>query len=198
VSAIDRYVPIHAALQAYERAVNELPRHPLLADHAPSPARRPAARRPLVEPGRGTRLRRTPRVPVEQSLAEARAGLERVAATAGDDGPPIEITWSGERFASGETAVDDPWVTLVREAATAELGAPSPVIGVGYGADMRLYRDRGIPTVLFGPSGIRMARMPSTSTSRSPRSPPSRASSCDARSRSRPAERRTRPKRAGD
>jgi acetylornithine deacetylase len=80
-----------------------------------------------------------------------------VAAAAGDDGPPIEITWSGGQFAPGETDVDDPWVTLVRDGATAELGAPPRLIGVGYGADMRLYTARGIPTVLFGPSGIRMA-----------------------------------------
>ena len=32
VSAIDRYVPIHLALQAYEREMNDRPRHPLLAD----------------------------------------------------------------------------------------------------------------------------------------------------------------------
>ena len=42
-------------------------------------------------------------------------------------------------------------------AAAAELGGPPPLVGVGYGADMRLYRDRGIPCVLFGPSGIRLA-----------------------------------------
>ena len=31
------------------------------------------------------------------------------------------------------------------------------LVGVGYGADMRLYRDRAIPCVMFGPSGIRLA-----------------------------------------
>lgn len=33
VSAIDRYMPIHAALHEHERAVNARPRHPLLVDH---------------------------------------------------------------------------------------------------------------------------------------------------------------------
>ncbi len=39
----------------------------------------------------------------------------------------------------------------------AELGEPPPLIGVGYGCDMRLFCERGIPCVLFGPSGIRLA-----------------------------------------
>jgi acetylornithine deacetylase len=161
VSAIDRYVPIHAALHAHEQAIDALPRHPLLEGRRlPYPllvgqvrAGRWASQVPeeLVFEGRLG-------VPIGQSLDDARTGLERaVAAAAGDDGPPIEITWSGGQFAPGETDVDDPWVTLVRDGATAELGAPPRLIGVGYGADMRLYTARGIPTVLFGPSGIRMA-----------------------------------------
>jgi acetylornithine deacetylase len=97
-------------------------------------------------------------VPVGQSLDDARADLERAVAEATDDlGPPVEIVWSGGQFAPGETAMDDPWVTLVQDAAAAELGAPPPLIGVGYGADMRLFCARGIPCVLFGPSGIERA-----------------------------------------
>jgi acetylornithine deacetylase len=161
VSAIDRYMPIHAALHAHEAAVNALPRHPLLAgDPLPYPllvgqlrAGRWSSQVPeeLVFEGRLG-------VPVGMSLADARAGLERaVASAAGSDGPPVEIVWSGGQFAPGETPVDDPWVTLVRDAAAAELGAPPPLVGVGYGADMRLFCARGIPCVLFGPRGIRMA-----------------------------------------
>jgi acetylornithine deacetylase len=161
LSAIDRYMPIHAALHQHEAAVNALPRHPLLADHPlPYPllvgqlrAGRWSSQVPeeLVFEGRLG-------VPIGMSLADARTGLERtVAAAAGDDGPPVEISWSGGQFAPGETATDDPWVTLVRDAATDELGDPPPLIGVGYAADMRLFCDRAIPCVLFGPSGIRMA-----------------------------------------
>ena len=158
VSAIDRFVPIHAALHAHEAAVNARPRHPLLADHPlPYPllvgqlrAGRWSSQVPeeLVFEGRLG-------VPVGEALEDARAGLERAVAQATDDaGPPVEIVWSGGQFAPGETAVDDPWVTLVRDAATAELGAPPPLVGVGYGADMRLFCTRGIPCVMFGPSGI--------------------------------------------
>lgn len=161
VSAIDRYMPIHAALHAHEAAVNALPRHPLLAgDPLPYPllvgqlrSGRWSSQVPeeLVFEGRVG-------VPVGMSLDDARAGLERaVASAAGDDGPPVEIAWSGGQFAPGETPVDDPWVTLVRDAAAGELGEAPPLVGVGYGADMRLFCDRGIPCVLFGPRGIRLA-----------------------------------------
>ena len=161
VSAIDRYLPIHTALHAHEAAIDALPRHPLLEGRRlPYPllvgrlrAGRWSSQVPeeLVFEGRLG-------VPIGHSLDDARTGLERaVAAAAGDAGPPVEITWSGGQFAPGETAVDDPWVTLVRDAATAELGHSPRLIGVGYGSDMRLYTARGIPTVLFGPSGLRLA-----------------------------------------
>ncbi len=97
VSAIDRYLPVHAALHDHERAVNATARHPLLADHP-----------------RG-------------------------------------------QFAPGETPLHDPWVGLVRDAAAAELGARPPLVAVTYGADMRLFCARGIPCVLLGPRGLRLA-----------------------------------------
>jgi len=161
VSAIDRYLPIHAALHAHERTVNARPRHPLLADH-PLPY-------PLLvgqlQAGHWSsqvpdELRFEGRlgVPVGESLDAARAGLERAVGSAtDDDGPPVQIAWSGGQFAPGETAVDDPWVTLVQDAGAAELGAPPPLAGVAYGTDMRLFCERGIPCVLFGPRGIRLA-----------------------------------------
>ena len=161
VSAIDRYIPIHAALHAHEAAVNALPRHPLLAgDPLPYPllvgqlrAGRWSSQVPeeLVFEGRLG-------VPVGMSLDDARTGLERAVASAtGDDGPPVEIAWTGGQFAPAETAVDDPWVSLVRAATARELAAPAPLVGVGYGTDMRLFCERGIPCVLFGPRGIRLA-----------------------------------------
>jgi acetylornithine deacetylase len=161
VSAIDRYIPIHAALHAHETAVNARPRHPLLAQHTlPYPllvGRLQAGRWSSQVPDE-LRFEGRLGVPVGESLADARAGLERAVADASDDtGPPVQITWSGGQFGSGETDTADPWVTLVRDSAAAELGSPPPLVGVGYGCDMRLYRDRGIPCVLFGPSGIRLA-----------------------------------------
>ncbi|MEA2144154.1 MAG: acetylornithine deacetylase [Solirubrobacteraceae bacterium] len=163
VSAIDRYLPIHAALHAHERAVNARPRHPLAGlDDAELPypllvGQLRAGRWSSQVPEELTFEGRLG-VPVGESLQEARAGLERAVAAATDDaGPPVQITWTGGQFGSGETDVGDPWVGVVRAAASAELGSAPPLVGVGYGADMRLYRDRGIPCVMFGPSAIRLA-----------------------------------------
>lgn len=161
VSAIDRYVPIHAALHAHEHAVNARPRHPLLAEAAlPYPllvGRLAAGRWSSQVPDELTFEGRLG-VAVGESLEDARAGLERAVADAADDtGPAVQILWSGGQFGPGETDLLDPWVGLVRGAAAAELGSPPPLGGVGYGCDMRLYCDRAIPCVLFGPSGIRLA-----------------------------------------
>jgi acetylornithine deacetylase len=161
VSAIDRYMPIHAALHAHERAINARPRHPLLADHPlPFPllvGRLQAGRWSSQVPAELTFEGRLG-VPVGQSLDDARADFERAVSKATDDhGPPVQIAWSGGQFAPGETALDDRWVALVQAQAAAQLGAPPPLIGVGYGCDMRLFCARGIPCVLFGPSGIELA-----------------------------------------
>ena len=161
VSAIDRYIPIHAALHAHEHAVNARPRHPLLADRPlPYPllvGRLQAGRWSSQVPDE-LHFEGRLGVPVGESLEAARAGLERAVAAATDDtGPAVQIIWSGGQFAPGETDMADPWVGLVRAAAAAELGSPPPLVGVSYGADMRLYCDRAIPCVLFGPRGLRLA-----------------------------------------
>ncbi len=161
VSAIDRYLPVHVALHAHERAVNARPRHPLLADHPlpyPLLVGQLQAGRWSSQVPEELRFEGRLGVPVGESLDEARTGLERAIEQATDDlGPPVEIAWTGGQFAPGETAVDDRWVRLVRNAAAAELGAPPALVGVGYGADMRQFCQRGIPCVLFGPRGLRLA-----------------------------------------
>jgi acetylornithine deacetylase len=161
MSAIDRYLPIHVALHAHERAVNARPRHPLLAGHAlpyPLLVGQLEAGRWSSQVPEELRFEGRLGVPVGESLDEARTGLERAIAQATDEhGPPVEIAWTGGQFASGETAVDDRWVRLVGDSAAAELGAPPALVGVGYGADMRQFCQRGIPCVLFGPRGLRLA-----------------------------------------
>ena len=75
---------------------------------------------------------------------------------ADDEDPPVEIAWTGGAFASGETDPAHPWVQRVRAAVAAERG-DAPVTGVPWGADMRLFCARGIPTVMVGTSGIELA-----------------------------------------
>jgi acetylornithine deacetylase len=160
VSALDRYLPIHAALATHEGAVNTAVAHPLMAELAlPYPL--------LV--GRveaGTWSSRVPDlltfegrvgVRVGEEPAAARAALEAVVAAADDGaGPPPEIAWTGGQYASAQTAIDDPFVALVRACAEADGGAPR-LVGVPYGADMRLFSARGIPCVMYGPPGIERA-----------------------------------------
>jgi acetylornithine deacetylase len=95
-------------------------------------------------------------VRVGEDPAAARAGFEAAVRAADGDEPPLEIAWTGGAFASGETDPAHPWVARVRAAVTAERGS-APVVGVPYGADMRLFTARGIPTVMIGTRGIELA-----------------------------------------
>jgi acetylornithine deacetylase len=157
-SALDRYVRVHAALQAHERRVNADVAHPLM--------RALALPYPLVV-GRiagGAWSSQVPDrvefegrlgVPVGADLAAARAGLEAAVASALDDGEaPAEIGWEGGAFAPAETPVDDPWVALVQGALAAEVGRPVALAGAPYGADMRHFTARGIPCVMAGTTGL--------------------------------------------
>jgi acetylornithine deacetylase len=148
-SAIDRYVEVHGAIAALERRINDGVRHPLMTGHElPYPVLvgkvnggRWSSQVPdeLVFEGRLG-------VPIGRSLQEARSEFERVV---GDD---VEVTWTGGQFGSGETDPGHPFARLVSETA----GSP-PVTGVTWGADMRLFTDRGIPTVMYGTTGIERA-----------------------------------------
>jgi acetylornithine deacetylase len=160
-SAIDRYVRVHAALQAHERAVNASVAHPLMRElELPYPL--------LV--GRvagGTWSSQVPDrlefegrlgVPVGASLPEARAALQAVVDAALDDGEPrCELTWEGGAFDSGETPHDHPWVRTVQASLSAEIGREAPVAGVPWGADFRQFTSRGIPTAMAGTAGIELA-----------------------------------------
>ena len=147
VSALDAYIPVHQALQQLEREMNSGVDHPLMgALDLPYPlvvGRLDAGRWSSVVPER-LEFEGRVGVPLGVPPAEVR---ERLAAAVG---PEVELTWSGGQFASAETPVDHPFAQLVAGATGAELA------GVPYGADMRLYTERGIPCVLYGPSGLEL------------------------------------------
>jgi acetylornithine deacetylase len=157
VSAIDRYVEVHAALHAHELRVNRDVEHPLLRElELPYPllvgrveGGRWSSQVPdrLVFEGRlGVR--------VDESPADARAALEDAVKAVC---PDAAITWTGGQFAPGATDPEHPFVGAVRAAAAGELGAPPPLVGVPYGSDMRHFCARGIPCVMLGPSGLELA-----------------------------------------
>ena len=157
VSAIDRYLPVHRALAEHERALNADVEHPLMrALELPYPLL--VGR---VEAGEWSssvpdRLRFEGRAPVRvgEDVAAARAGVEAAVAEAC---PQARLSWPGGQFASGETDPAHPFAALVRGALSAELDRDVAVAGVPWGADMRLWTARGIPTVMAGTPGIELA-----------------------------------------
>jgi acetylornithine deacetylase len=157
VSAIDRYLPVHQALAEHERALNADVGHPLMrALELPYPL---VVGR--VEAGEWSssvpdRLRFEGRAPVRvgEEPAAARAAVEAVVAGAC---PEAGLSWPGGQFASGETDPAHPFAALVRGALGAEIGREPAVAGVPWGADMRLWAARGIPTVMAGTPGIELA-----------------------------------------
>jgi acetylornithine deacetylase len=157
VSAIDRYVAVHAALAEHERALNAEVGHPLMrALELPYPlvvGRLEAGEWPSTVPDR---LRFEGRAPVRvgEDPVAARAAVEAVVLGVC---PDAELRWPGGQFASGETDPDDPFAALVRGALAEELGRGVATVGVPWGADMRLWAARGIPTVMAGTPGIETA-----------------------------------------
>jgi acetylornithine deacetylase len=147
-SAIDAYIPVHAALAEHERMLN--------ADVADELMRALELPYPLVI---GTlnagawastvpdHLEFSCRLPVrvgetfEQAVAGVRAAV----------GPGVELEVGGGRFHTARTDTAHPFAKLVREVAGGGFA------GVPWGADMRLWTARGIPTVMCGTHGIERA-----------------------------------------
>ncbi len=157
VSALDRYVPLHLAFAEHERALNTAVEHPLMAHHAlPYPllvGRLQVGEWSSQVPDRLVFEGRLG-VRVGEDVAAARAALQAVVDATLDG---VQLTWTGGQYASAQTPVEEPWVARVREAAREERGVVPPVAGVTWGADMRLYAARGIPTIMFGTHGIELA-----------------------------------------
>ena len=149
-SAIDRWVPMHAALAQVERQMNADVEHPLMRElELPYPllvGRVHAGRWSSVVPDR-LEFEGRVGVPVGGSPEEVRRLVERACEGA-------EITWTGGQFGSGSTPLDHPFVGLVGTALSTETGTQAPIVGVPYGADMRQYTERGIPCVMAGPGGL--------------------------------------------
>jgi acetylornithine deacetylase len=154
-SAIDAYVEVHAALAAHERAVNAGVEHPLMRElELPYPlsvGRIEGGEWSSSVPDRVTFEGRLG-VRVGETLDDAAAGLHAAL-----DGHPVQLSFTGARFGSGQTPPGHPFTALVREAASAETGREVAVAGVSYGADMRLFCERGIPCVMCGTPGMERA-----------------------------------------
>ena len=181
VSAVERFVPLFAALRRLEAercgaeggtgdtAVAGDPRSPLFTGYRlPWPIEVGTVRAgdwassvpdTLVAEGRFG-------VAVGEDVAAARRAFEDAIARAAAADPwlaehPPEVEWWGGRFDPAVTDPTHPIVTAVTGAAADITGLAPPLEGVTYGADMRLLVNVGhIPTVLFGPGDVRVAHMP--------------------------------------
>ena len=154
VSAIDRYLPVHAALAALERELNADVANPLMAALAlPYPVSVGRVRAGEWSSSVPDRLEFEGRagVPVGVAPAAVRARLEAAVRAAC---PEASIAWTGGRFGPAETAVEHPLARTVLAATSEELGRAARPVGVPYGADMRLFRERGIPCVMVGTRGL--------------------------------------------
>ena len=164
VSAIEKFEPIHHALQALE-AERNLDPHPLLKHlDLANPlsvgtlqAGDWASTVPdlLTAEGRyGVRL--------GEPVAEARQAFEQAVADACAKDEwlrdhPVKVTWPGGIFASGLLPEGDPLLDDILRAAV-DAGADTPnVIGGPYGSDLRQYAAAGIPTLQYGPGDVRFA-----------------------------------------
>lgn len=158
VSAIDRYVAIHQALGALEGKLNSDVEHPLMAELAlPYPVsvgRIGAGRWSSSVPDR-LEFEGRVGVPVGRAPHEVRERLEEVVRAAC---PDASVAWTGGAFGPGETTPTHPLARLVLAAAAREpRAAHSRPVGVPYGADMRLFCQRGIPCVMIGTPGLQRA-----------------------------------------
>jgi acetylornithine deacetylase len=167
-SAIDAFLPVHAALVALERERNA-ERDPLFTTTAlPYPISVGTVRAGdwassvpdlLVAEGRlGVRL--------DEAPADARAALESAIARAAAADPwlrdhPVEVAWPGGQFASGRIDGADPFIDEIASAIADVEGRATERVAAPYGSDLRLYAGLGgIPTLHYGPGDVRFAHAP--------------------------------------
>jgi acetylornithine deacetylase len=102
-------------------------------------------------------------VTVDQDASGAAADLRKAVAEACATHPflaehPVDVSVWGGRFDSARVASDHALPVGLSEAHRAVTGSSASLVGVPYGADMRLFvQEAGIPTVMYGPGSVRMA-----------------------------------------
>jgi acetylornithine deacetylase len=157
VSAVDRYVPVHLALQGLEDELNRDVADRLMANLAlPYPVNVGRVQAGAWSSSVPDRLEFEGRAPVRvgETIAEARAAVESAVAAVD---PAVEVAWTGGQFASCATDPEHPLARAAGDAVRRERGAGGEPAGVPWGADMRLFAARGIPTVMCGAQGIEVS-----------------------------------------
>jgi acetylornithine deacetylase len=169
VSALEKFVPIFENLRELEQERNGVLSHPLYD----------AVRNKVPINIGVVRAGNWASTVPESLVAEGRVGLipgeevdpfkdlvsERIATVAERDPwlreHPPELEWFGGQFAPAEIEPDAPICEAVKEAHERVTGEAPAVVGVPYGADMRLFiHFGGIPCVMYGAGDVNVAHAP--------------------------------------
>ena len=169
VSALEKFLPIFADLQAFERERNATLRHPLYDAFA----NKVPVNVGVVRAGNWAST-----VP-EILEAEVRVGLlpgeelewfkrlvtDRILTTAAKDPwlreHPPTVTYFGGQFIAAETPADSPICQAIRRAHHQVTGQDLRTEAATYGADMRHFiAFGGMPCVMYGAGDIRLAHAP--------------------------------------
>lgn len=169
VSAIEKYLDIHRVLIQLEKERNSEVEHSLLAQLAlpyPLSIGRVQAGNWSSSVAEELTFEGRIGVAIGESSAAVRQQFEQTLANFSEFDSwlrdhPLEITWSGGQFDSGEIPADHPLISLCRQSLLDLTGQPPRLEGAPYGSDLRLLVNQGhIPALLFGPGDVNVAHMP--------------------------------------
>ncbi len=168
ISAIEKFIPIFAALRHLEKQRNAI-KHPLAARwELPIP----------IEIGKISAGDWASSVPdtlhadgrigvaIGEDISTARRALEEaVDAACQDDGwlgaHPATVKWWGGQFASGITGLDSPIISTVQRCHAEVSRSPQTMWATPYGSDLRLMQGIGaVPTIHYGPGDAERAHSP--------------------------------------
>jgi len=168
MSAIEKFVPVFAALRRLEARRNEV-KHPLMTRwELPLPIELGVIRAGDWASSVPDVLTADGRLGVDigEAPAEARRALAEAVSAACEEDPwlrdhPVEVEWRGGQFASGLTDADAGILDVVRRAHGDVSARPVDTWGTTYGSDLRLMTGLGgIPTVHYGPGDSGLAHGP--------------------------------------
>ena len=173
ISAIEKFIPIFAALRHLEKQRNAI-KHPLAARwELPIP----------IEIGKLSAGDWASSVPdtlhadgrigvaIGEDISTARRALEEaVGAACQDDGwlraHPATVKWWGGQFASGITELDSPIISTVQRCHAEVSRSAQTMWATPYGSDLRLMQGIGaVPTIHYGPGDAERAHSPRESVS---------------------------------